>query len=141
MVEYLGRCHCGNLSVRYQTALAPSAWSIRACQCSFCRSHGAVSTSDPAGQIEFRAASPEKLQRYRFGSRTADAILCRECGVYLGVQMSTDAGRFAVLNVNALRPRPAALAQAETVDYEGESATTRQARRAARWTPVAPGSL
>lgn len=141
MIEYLGRCHCGVLTVRYRTALAPSAWPVRACQCSFCRSHGTAATCDPAGEIEFRATDPEKVQRYRFGTRTADALLCRECGVFVGAQMKSDAGRFGVLNVQTLRPRPADLIAAEPVDVGEEGVETRRARRAARWTPVAPESL
>ena len=71
-IEYLARCHCGALTARYRTAIAPAAWPVRACQCSFCRSHGALSTSDPAGALEFRSTDPTRVQRYRFGGRTAD---------------------------------------------------------------------
>jgi hypothetical protein len=71
-IEYLARCHCGALTARYRTAIAPAAWPVRACQCSFCRSHGALSTSDPAGVLEFRSTDPTRVQRYRFGGRTAD---------------------------------------------------------------------
>ena len=54
-IEYLARCHCGVLTARYRTAVAPEDWSVRACQCSFCRGHGAQMTSDPAGSLEFRS--------------------------------------------------------------------------------------
>ena len=101
-IEYLSRCHCGNLAARYRTAIEPSAWSLRACQCSYCRSHGAITTSDPTGTLLFQSADPTRVQRYRFGGRTADFMTCRECGVYVGVQMSTDKGRFGVLNVLSL---------------------------------------
>ena len=103
-IEYLAHCHCGNLSARYRTAVAPAAWSVRACQCSFCRSHGLLATSDPAGEMEFRSTDSERVQRYRFGGRTAEVMLCRECGVVVGVQMDSDLGRFGVLSVLALRP-------------------------------------
>jgi hypothetical protein len=103
-IEYLARCHCGALTVRYRTAAEPSTWSLRACQCSFCRSHGALTTSDPAGSLEFRSADPERVQRYRFGGRTADFLVCRDCGVYVGAHMATDGRRFGILNVLSLRP-------------------------------------
>jgi hypothetical protein len=47
--EYLARCHCGALTARYLTAVPIDAWSVRACQCSFCRAHAVLSTSDSAG--------------------------------------------------------------------------------------------
>ena len=141
MIEYLGRCHCGALTVRYRTAVDPADWSVRACQCSFCRAHGSAATSDPAGEMEFRSVDPEKVQRYRFGTRTADAILCRECGVFLGVEMQTEAGRFGVVNVQTLRPRPVGLAAPQSVDFGEERVEARLSRRVARWTPVVPGRL
>ncbi len=139
-IEYLARCHCGALTARYRTALAPAAWPVRACQCSFCRSHGALSTSDPAGVLEFRSADPSRVQRYRFGGRTADFLICQACGVFVGVRMNTDKGRFGVLNVLSLRPL-LALAAAEPMDYSAESAEGRRLRRESRWTPVAAESL
>ena len=78
MVEYLIRCHCGALSARYQTAQPVASWNVRACQCSFCRAHDALSISDPAGRLEFSARSPERLQRYRFGSGITEFLLCRD---------------------------------------------------------------
>jgi hypothetical protein len=141
VIEYLGGCHCGALTARYRTAIAPSAWSVRACQCSFCRSHGALSSSDPQGQIAFHAADPALLQRYRFGCRTADFLICRSCGVYIGAQMESEAGRFGILNVLCLRPLLTELPPAQPMDYGRETAEVRRERRAARWTPVAPESL
>jgi hypothetical protein len=139
-IEYLAHCHCGNLSARYRTAVAPPAWPVRSCQCSFCRSHGLLATSDPEGEMEFRGIDADKVQRYRFGGRTADVMLCRECGVVVGVQMETDRGRFGVLNVLALRPL-LALPAAQPMEYGAETGDARQARRASRWTPVTAGSL
>jgi hypothetical protein len=140
MIEYLARCHCGALTARYRTGVAPDAWAVRACQCSFCRSHGALMTSDPDGSLDFRSGDVALVQRYRFGGRTADFMVCRECGIYVGVQMVSDKGRFGVLNVLALRP-VLALSAAEPMDYGAESPEARRLRRETRWTPVAPESL
>jgi hypothetical protein len=139
--EYLGRCHCGALSVRYRTHIAPALWSVRECQCSFCRSHGALSSSDPGGELEFRATDPTLVQRYRFGGRTTDFLLCRVCGVYLGAQTVVPEGRFGVLNVRCLRPYLKDLPAPEPMQYEAESAEARQQRRTLRWTPVTADSL
>ena len=140
-IEYLARCHCGALTARYQTALEPSAWALRACQCSFCRSHGALTTSDPAGLLTFQSTDLTRIQRYLFGERTADFLICAECGVYVGVAMATDKGRFGVLNVVLLRPRIASLPTAEPMEYGAETAEVRRLRREARWTPLSAESV
>ena len=117
------------------------AWSVRACHCSFCRSHGAITTSDPAGSLAFGSPDATQVHRYQFSSRSAYFLICRDCGVYLGAEMATAAGRFGVLNVLALRPLLATLPDARPKDYGAETAGVRQLRRESRWTPVAANSL
>ncbi len=140
-MEYRGTCHCGALRVIFRTGLDPSEWAVRACQCSFCLSHGAATTSDPSGELEFRATDRASVQQYRFGTRTADMLLCRRCGILVGAQMRTDATRLGVVNVQVLRPRPAGLAMSVPAEFEGENLEERLSRRAARWTPVSEGSV
>jgi hypothetical protein len=98
-------------------------------------------TSDPAGALEFRSNNPDRVQRYRFGGRTADFLICRECGVYVGVQMASNKGRFGILNMLSLRPLVTGLPSAEPMDYGAETAEVRRLRREMRWTPVAPESI
>ena len=133
---YEGGCHCGAIGFRFQTQIAPGDWSIRACQCRFCRLHDALSTSDPAGQLDFVAAQPEFLQRYRFALRTADFLLCRECGVYIGAVIEAEASRFGIVNTHALARQPEVLAAVEPISYDGEDTGGRVSRREERWTPV-----
>ena len=140
-IEYLARCHCGVLTARFRTALEPGSWSVRACQCSFCRGHGAETTSDPNGTLTFKSSNPARVQRYRFGGRTAEFFICRECGVYIGARIDTDKGSFGILNTRTLRPPLNSLPQAEAMDYGAESAEMRQLRRVGRWTPLSPQSL
>lgn len=142
-MPYPGGCHCGAVSFLYDTRLAPREWSLRACQCSFCRAHGARSTSDPQGAVAFHVMRPDALRRYRFGHRLADFLLCAHCGVYVGAVTEVSGSLFAIINTNALHPLPAALKSGsavteEIVNYEGESATMRSERRRKRWTPCAP---
>jgi hypothetical protein len=134
---YPGSCHCGEIGFRYHTAQPPDGWSIRACQCSFCRAHGALSTSDPAGKIEFRGAGSGALNRYRFGLHVTDFLLCRECGVYIGAVMETPHGVFGIININALRPQPTTIAETMPMEYGSESTEQRTSRREQRWSPVA----
>lgn len=131
---YLGSCHCGEIGFSYRTAQPPEKWSIRACQCTFCRAHGALSTSDPAGQIEFHGGVA--LNRYRFGQRTADFLICRECGVYVGAVMEASGGPFGIINVNAISPAPITFIATVPMDYGSESKEQRIARRKERWSPV-----
>jgi hypothetical protein len=134
--EFEGTCHCGAIGYVYRTQLPPRAWTVRACQCAFCRSHAGVTTSDPAGSLEFFERSAGALNRYRFALRTADFLVCRNCGVYLGVVIGTARGRFGVVNINAMPNRPAGLPPASPVVYDTEPAEQRIARREQRWTPV-----
>lgn len=139
--EYWAQCHCGNLTARYRTKIAAAAWSVRACQCSFCRGHGALSTSDPYGSLEFQSRDPTRVRWYRFGSRTTAFLICQECGVYVGAQTTTDRGRFGVLNVLSLTPQLAGLSSADPMVYDSETPELRLLRRTARWTPISPESL
>jgi hypothetical protein len=138
--EYAGGCHCGVLSLRYRTARPPSSWSVRACQCSFCRAHGALTCSDPTGSLQFLANNEALLQRYQFGLRSADFLPCRGCGVYLGATMTAPMGRFGIVNVRVLRPSIDALPEPVAMRYDGESSEERGARRAKNWIPLLPTS-
>jgi organic hydroperoxide reductase OsmC/OhrA len=95
-------CHCGAIAFTLATSREPRDWPVRACQCEFCRSHGARTTSDPGGCVSFRVPDLDQLLRYRFGSRTADFLVCRECGAYVAAVLTTRGGQFATLNVNVV---------------------------------------
>src|SRR5688572_18730319 len=62
-VIHRGGCHCGNLRYTLTTALAVTQLPLRACQCSFCRHHGALSTSDPGGTLRFDLGDAGLLRR------------------------------------------------------------------------------
>ncbi len=136
MSDHPGQCFCGSIGYEYQTAIVASEWSIRACQCAFCRAHNALSTSDPAGTLRFHAANPDNLQRYRFAMRTADFLLCRECGVYIGAVIETDLGRFGIINTLSLKVTPADIAAVAPITYDSEDKQGRVGRREVRWTPI-----
>ena len=91
-----GGCHCGAIEYTYTTTLPASRWPVRLCQCAFCRGHGVRATADPAGELQFRFERPEFLRRYRFALRTADFLVCKECGVYVGAVLLSGRGAHAV---------------------------------------------
>lgn len=135
-ISYAGACHCGAIGYSYRTALAPPDWAVRTCGCRFCRVHAPLNSSDPAGSVAFHQHQPGALRRYRFGHRSADFLLCRDCGAYLGAVMQGAAGPLAVLNLNVLDPFPAGLPPATAMDFGDESPQQRIARRERHWTPV-----
>lgn len=137
--SYVGSCHCGALGFVFSTRLPVASWSVRSCDCSFCRAHGARCTSDPAGSVRFRISRPERLLRYRFALETADFLICGRCGVYVGAVLPAGEAHFAIVNLNALVEPPAGLPAAGAVGYGAESASERISRRHERWTPVVEG--
>ena len=141
MNVYRGQCHCGAVGYEYRTAVAPAAWPVRACQCSFCLKHGGVYTSDPSGSLRFTHREPKLLSRYRFGHQTADFVFCGRCGGYLGAVTEEGGQTLMVLNIHSLDPQPDGLPASQPMSYEGETSGDRNTRRAARWTPVEAGPV
>ncbi len=134
---YLASCHCGNLSARYECSASTGALTLRACGCGFCRKHNARTTSDPNGQADIVVRDPAALTRYRFGQHTADFLVCGNCGVYLGALFTdADGAAYATLNANTFANAQALPDMAETVHYDKESASEKNARRRVRWTPA-----
>ena len=131
-----GGCHCGSIKVSFETSIGPHALRLRACQCSFCRRHGAVTTSDPASGLVVSVAEPESLQRYRFALGITDFLICRSCGVYVAAIMETDSGSLGVVNVNVLDDREPFARQPEPMQYGAESVNDREVRRAKVWMQV-----
>lgn len=128
---YHGRCHCGAVEAAFETGSPPH---LRSDGCSFCRSRGVKSASDPAGTLRLKARAP--LIRYRFGHRTADFLLCSVCGAYVATMMEGHRGPVGVVNVVGLSiaelmDEPAALSS-----LDGETPQERAARRLSRWTPM-----
>lgn len=135
MARYAGSCHCGALTLGFASEKSPAELGARTCQCSYCRKQNASWTSDPDGRADIRMAGP--VTRYRFGTKTADFLLCATCGVLVAA-VSEIAGRMrGVINIGCLEDSAAFLAQAAPMDLDGELLDARLDRRAQRWTPVA----
>ena len=135
-MEHRGGCHCGNLRLTLRLSQPPAAVRLRACGCSFCRAHNTRTTSDPQGSVEIRAEDWSLVEPYRFGSGTAEFLVCRRCGVYIGALCDTPAGLRATINTNSLDDRAEFAQAAAAVDHDGESLEDRLARRARTWTPA-----
>ncbi len=137
MYQFRGGCHCGNITVTYNTTVAPEDTKPRACQCSFCRKHQSRAVSDPAGDLEIRFKNADDVNRYQFGLGSCDFIVCRTCGVYVGGFMPDpdDDRGFATLMANALDDQ-ARYPAAEPTVYDGEDGEGKRTRRRRVWTPA-----
>jgi hypothetical protein len=76
------------------------------------------------------------LSRYSFGLGTAQFLVCRTCGVYVGAVMADAGSAYAIVNINALHTPEVFAQPAVSMNYDRESAAERRARRRARWTPA-----
>lgn len=135
MTELAGLCHCGAIRVELTTALPVEDLPLRACQCSFCRRHGGLTTSDPNGYLRIEAA-PGSVNRYRFGLQITDFLLCAECGVYVAATMEREGRLTAVLNVAGVDLPGFEGRTPGPVIYDDETPDERAARRAVRWMPA-----
>ena len=129
-----GACHCGQIEVVFETAMSIADLPLRACGCSFCRRHGTKAVADPNGRLTISAPA-NGLNRYRFGMRTADYLICRSCGAYVAAVISGNGEERATLNVAATAIAELADRRAEPVDYDRENVEGRRARRLTSWTP------
>ncbi len=84
----------------------------------------------------FHVNDVDLLGRYRFGLKTADFLLCKRCGVYLGAQIETAHGAFGIVNTLTMTPVPDGLPNPAPAEYSSESSDERVARRVKSWTPL-----
>lgn len=136
MIDHDGRCHCGNIELTYRSAVPPGETEVRACQCTFCRKHGADAVSDANGAAEIRVRDQDLLERYRFGHGSADFFVCRRCGVFVAAVMVERDRTLAVLVVNTFDDRDQFARPPSPMDFGPEDDASRLARRRARWTPT-----
>lgn len=130
-----GSCHCGAIRVVFEPGVAVADLPLRACQCGFCTRHGARTTSDASGHLDI-VATRGALSRYRFGRKQVDAVLCRECGVYVASLLTEGGQAWATLNTAGVGLQAFAGRTAEPSTYDHETDAEKLARRKSRWTPT-----
>jgi hypothetical protein len=128
-----GSCHCGNITFRLDWRPEPTEIPARACSCSFCAKHGGLWTSCPTGSLSITVRQPELVSKYSFGTRTADFHVCSSCGVVPVVTSRIEGRLYAVVSVNAFQDVDPALVRRAAATYDGESESTRLARRKLNW--------
>jgi hypothetical protein len=135
-MDHSGGCHCGNIHVHLRLSKRPEDNPLRACTCSFCRSHSPRMVADPDGLFQAWADDWSLVESYRFGTGTCDFLICRRCGVFIAAVSETAADARAVVNVNCLSDRERFTSVPAVHDFEGETIETRSSRRAANWMPA-----
>ena len=93
-------------------------------------------TGDPEGRLEIAIADEAKTDRYRFGLRITDFLICRACGVYVSALVEEADGLLATLIVNALDLPQDGFPDPVPAHYDDENKEQRLARRRLRWTPA-----
>jgi len=136
-MRHHGGCHCGAIVLDYESAVAPEATEVRACQCGFCRKHGSRAVSDPEGKLTLTIHDAAAVRRYRFGLATADYFLCGHCGVYVAAVLAEGDALYGIAIVNALDDADSFRQAPKPADYSAEDEAARRQRRRTRWTPAA----
>ncbi len=95
-----GGCHCGRIVFEMTLSGPASAFAPRACDCSFCRKHGAAWLSDADGALRVRQRGEALV--YRQGSAQADFIACPHCAVLLLAMFEREGSVRVAVNVRAL---------------------------------------
>lgn len=72
-----GGCHCG--AVRF-AAEVPRAVRLLACNCSMCAKTGFLHLIVPHGDFRLLSGA-DQLSSYRFGTRAAEHLFCKICGI------------------------------------------------------------
>lgn len=134
-MQIQGSCHCGNIRFSLDWHPEPSSIPARACTCSFCMKHGGVWTSCPTGKLKVTVGDPSRVNKYAFGTKTANFHVCSACGVVPVVTSEIDSRVYAVVSVNAFEDIDSSLLHRALANFDGEGQDDRLARRKRNWIP------
>lgn len=130
-----GQCHCGKVRASFESQKTPAELGVRTCQCAFCRAHGAVNISDPEGLTTIDCVVDD-VNRYTFALRTADFLMCKNCGVYIAAVMGEGDRIVSTLNIAGLRIKEFDGVEEAPMVYDAETTESRIDRRYKKWTPT-----
>ena len=132
IISIEGGCHCGNISYRLFTPVAPAKLPVRVCRCSFCTKHGVRYSSHPHAELAIRVHNKDLIEGYRFSKKIVEFVFCLRCGVMPYALAYIEGNTYAVININTtsadfseVTPPP--------LDLSRESAEEGLARRKKAW--------
>ena len=129
-----GSCYCGNIRFVFATDKSDDELPRRECQCGFCVLHGRIATSDRDGELRIAIEAPENVSKFRFGHRTADFYVCRECGMIPVVTSEIDGATRGIADVRMIEGFAWSRSETSRHDFEGEEVNDRLDRRKGYWT-------
>lgn len=97
-----GGCYCGNILLELELSRDPGHYHPRACDCGFCRKHGAAYLSDAEGSLRIRIDDATHSVAYRQGNELAEMLLCTRCGVLVGALYRCDERVYAAVNAKVI---------------------------------------
>ena len=92
--------------------------------------------SDPAGSAAITVIDPSNLNRYRFGHKTTDFLICSNCGTFVAAVMMVGDQLRSVVNVRGVALTDLLANEPVAMDFEQETEAGRIARREQNWTPT-----
>jgi hypothetical protein len=141
VVEYLGKCLCGQVKLTLFSKIAAEDFRPRsdAQFCEFCRAHDGVWISDPKGSISLRARDLTRVER--FASGQVQFHFCAVCGT-LEYALFEDAAaprkRVAVARLALFDAIPRRNLPVDEFNFESETLEAAGIRRLKYWTPIRP---
>ena len=130
---YTGNCHCQAVSYALHWPEHAGLLPARRCTCSYCTRFNGTWTSHPDAALELVEKEDAPARRYRFGTGTAEFLVCRVCGVVVAAICTLDGSPRAVVNINTLADAGSIEFKRGDSDFDGESLEERLERRLARW--------
>lgn len=97
MMILQGGCHCG--AVRFEI-ISPTSADMLDCNCSICSASGYIHHFIPHEKFTLLSGQ-DMLTSYRFGSREAEHLFCKKCGVKSFYQPRSHPKSYSV-NLNIL---------------------------------------
>ena len=128
-----GRCHCGQLHYELEWPDGAERIPARRCGCGYCSRFAGTWTSHPGAALKLFTSGSESSTSYRFGTETADFMICTTCGVVVAALCEIAGELKAVLNIATLDEVESLKFDAGDSDFDGESREQRMDRRASRW--------
>lgn len=97
-----GGCHCGNVKFEMELPGEPGSYKPRACDCDFCIKHGAAYVSDQNGKLVIIIKNETNISKYKQGSGISTFLICKKCGVLVGVYYQNQEQLYATVNSKAV---------------------------------------